>query len=552
MLQQLNIRNYAIIEELSIEPCDQLNTLTGETGAGKSIILGALSLILGDRADSTALINKEEKCVVEARFDVKENKSFRKFLKEEDLDDDEFCIIRREIATNGKSRAFINDTPVSLQQLNKLTSLLVDLQQQFGHLALKNDSFQMDVVDAIAKNNALNTEYSILFKKHQEFSKQLIALKEKQSNWQKETDYKQFLLDELLQANFKEQEIEDAEHQLKQLSHAEKIIAVLQAARFLLNEGEQPINNELKKISQQLQSIADVMDGVDRLQQRISSVYIELKDVAEELEILEGKISLDPALMQHLQERLDLGYKLLKKHAVQTTTDLLRIQHQLDQDLQATQNLSTEIENLSLQQQTNFVELTAIATQLSSQRKKAAPKIAEEVNKLLKLVGMPNAHIQIQIEALKEPSFMGMDDVQFMLDANKSGQWLPVYKAASGGEMSRIMLCIKSLTAKAMHLPTLIFDEVDAGISGEAARQVGLLLKELGNYHQVICITHQPQVAAKGLRHFFVYKEADKNKKIATRVRVLQKEERTLAIAQMMGGEQPTEAALQSARELLG
>lgn len=551
MLQQLNIRNYAIIEELSIEPCEHLNTLTGETGAGKSIILGALSLILGDRADSTVLINKEEKCVVEARFDVKENKSFRKVLKEEDLDDGEVCIIRREIATNGKSRAFINDTPVNLQQLNKLTCLLVDLQQQFGHLALKDNSFQMDVVDAIAKNNELNTEYSILFKKHLDITKQLIALKEKQSNWQKETDYKQFLLDELLHANFKEQEIEYAEQQLKQLIHAEKIISVLQAARFLLNEGEQPINNELKKTTQQLQSIADVMDGVDRLQQRISSVYIELKDVAEELENLEGKISLDPALMQNLQERLDLGYKLEKKHAVQTTADLLLIQHQLDQDLQATQNLSTEIENLSLQQQTNIVEMTAIATQLSTQRKKVAPRIAEEVNKLLKLVGMPNAQIQIAIETLKEPSFIGMDDVQFMFDANKSGQWLPVYKAASGGEMSRIMLCIKSLTAKAMHLPTLIFDEVDAGISGEAARQVGLLLKELGNYHQVICITHQPQVAAKGLRHFFVYKEADKNKKIATRVRVLQKEERTLAIAQMMGGEQPTEAALQSARELL-
>lgn len=551
MLLELNIRNYAIIEELHIQPCAQLNTLTGETGAGKSIILGALSLILGDRADSTILINKEEKCVVEAKFDVRDNKVFRKTLKKEDLDDEDYCIIRREITANGKSRAFINDTPVNLQQLNKLTSLLVDLQQQFGHLALKEDTFQMDVVDAIAKNGTLNIQYSELFKKHQDLTKLLSALKEKQSIWQKETDYKQFLLDELLQANFKEQEIEFAEEQLKQLSHAEKIISVLQSSRFLLNEGEQPINNELKKIAQQLQSISDVMKDAASLQERISSVLIELKDVADELENLEGNISLDPALLQSLQEKLDLGYKLLKKHGVHTTQDLLQIQTQLSQDLQATQNLSAEIETVSQEQQANFKELISVATQLSTQRKKAAPKIAEEVNKLLKLVGMPNAQIQINLEPLTEPGFLGMDDVQFFLDANKSGQFLPVYKAASGGEMSRIMLCIKSLTAKAMHLPTLIFDEVDTGISGEAARQVALLLKELGNYHQVVCITHQPQVAAKGARHFFVYKEADKTKRIATRVRVLAKEERIHAIAQMIGGEQPSDAAIQSARELV-
>jgi DNA repair protein RecN (Recombination protein N) len=294
------------------------------------------------------------------------------------------------------------------------------------------------------------------------------------------------------------------------------------------------------------------MKGVEDLQQRISSVHIELKDIAAEIESLEGKISLDPAKMQTLQERLDMGYKLCKKHGVQTTAELSQVQQQLEQDLQATQNLSTEIQQLEAEQQTNFKALKEIAQQLSTQRKKTAPKIAEEVNKLLKLVGMPNAQIQIQIEALKEPAFMGMDEVQFLLDANKSGQWLPVYKAASGGEMSRIMLCIKSLTAKAMHLPTLIFDEVDTGISGEAARQVGLLLKELGNYHQVICITHQPQVAAKGARHFFVYKEADKQQRIATRIRVLEKEERTRSIAQMIGGEQPSDAALQSARELMG
>lgn len=551
MLQKLVIKNYAIIDYLAIEPDSHLNTVTGETGAGKSIILGALSLILGERADSSVLINKEEKCIVEGYFDVKDNGVFKTVLQEEDLDEEDQCIIRREINASGKSRAFVNDTPVTLNVLNKLTSLLVDLHQQFGHLALEDDHFQMDVVDAVAGNGARVERYKEQYGRYKKVSRELDACKQQQAQWQKEADYKQFLLDELLQLSFKPGEIEEAEQQLKQMGHAERIIAVLQMSRQALDEGEQPLANELKRIAQHLQGIADVMPTVNSLQERISSAYAELKDIAGELEMLESKVNLDAELMQQLQDRVDVGYKLLKKHAVQDTAELLTLQQKLEDDLKATQDLHDTISKLEKEQADVYKDVLSLAVDISKARKKAAPQIAGKVTELLALVGMPNAKFDIALKELQQPNATGMDEVSFLLDANKSGSSQPVYKAASGGEMSRIMLCIKSLTAKAMHMPTLIFDEVDTGISGEAARQVGILLRSLSEYHQVICITHQPQVAAKGSRHFYVYKDEDKAARITTKVRVLQADERVLAIARMIGGEDPSDAAMQNARELV-
>jgi DNA repair protein RecN (Recombination protein N) len=551
MLQKLTINNYAIIDHLVIEPDAHLNTVTGETGAGKSIILGALSLILGERADTSVLINKNEKCVVEACFDVKSNKAFAKAMAENELDEEDECIIRREINANGKSRAFINDTPVTLSVLNDITSLLVDLHQQFDHLALEDDHFQMDVLDAIARNGDLKKQYEHIFQQYRKTVQELDAKKAQQASWQKEADYKQYLLDELVQAAFRENEVEDAELQLKQLTHAERIINVLQSSRHALEEGEQPLVNELKRIGQQLQSIAEVMPESVSLQERLGSAFAELKDVAGELEHLEGKISLDPALMQQLQEKQDLGYKLFKKHAVSTTADLLALQQRLEEELKASFDLNDIIGKLNSDKEKIHRQLLDEAKKLSAQRKKVAPAIATKVTELLGLVGMPNAGFNIKIEDVENPGSLGMNDVSFLLDANKSGQFLPLHKAASGGEMSRIMLSIKSLTAKAMHLPTLIFDEVDTGISGEAARQVGILLRELSQYHQVICITHQPQVAARGAKHFFVYKDNADGKRITTKVKILLQDERVLAIARMIGGEQPSEAALQNARELV-
>ena len=550
MLQKLVIKNYAIIDHLVIEPDAHLNTVTGETGAGKSIILGALSLILGERADTSVLINKNEKSVIEGYFDVSRNEVFKQAMAEAELDYDEQCIIRREISTSGKSRAFINDTPVMLNVLNRLTSLLVDLHLQFGHLALEDDNFQMEVIDAVGNSAALATHYKELYYRHKTIKQKLADNRERQAQWQKEADYKQYLLDEMLHAGFKENEIEHADQQLKQMSHAERIISVLQAGSKLLEEGEQPLLNELKRVSQQLQGIIDVMPEIKPLQERVSSAWAELKDIAGELEHEAGKVMLDPAIMEQLQQRIDLGYKLLKKHGLKTTEELLTFQQHLENELKATLDINEAIERLAKEEGVLYKELVAEAERLSALRKKAIAPFTKKINELLILVGMPNARFDARIENIP-PSIHGADRISFMLDANKSGQFQILQKAASGGEMSRIMLCIKSLTAQALHMPTLIFDEVDTGISGEAARQVGILLRDLSQYHQVICITHQPQVAAKGSRHFYVYKEADKNERLSTKVKVLQQDERVLAIARMIGGEKPSEAAISNARELV-
>lgn len=551
MLQKLTIKNYAIIDNLVVTPEEGLNIVTGETGAGKSIILGALSLILGERADTSVLINKEEKCVVEAVFDVAGNTAFRKALVAEELDDEEQCIIRREINTSGKSRAFVNDTPVKLNVLNGLTSLLVDLHQQFDHLAMDDDHFQMDVLDAVAGNNALRKEYRGQYKSYKTVANTLANLEAQQSEWQKEADYKQFLLDELQEASLSENEIEEAEHELKKLNNAERITQVLQESVFSLNEGEQPVLNQLKRILQRLQEVEELLPGVAELNKRINSVHIELEDVTGELETLTGDVVIDEEQIQQLQDKVDIGYKLLKKHSVQTTNELLAIQEKLEEELQQSLNIEEEITRTKQQQDKLLKQVTETGSKLSAARAKEGKKFAQEVNKLLVLVGMPNALFSVNIQSLKAPAAYGMDQVQFYLDANKSGRALPVHKAASGGEMSRIMLCIKSLTAKAMHLPTLIFDEVDTGVSGEAAKQVGILLRGLSQYHQVICITHQPQVAARGNNHLYVYKEAETGGRINTRLRVLSEEERVLAVAKMIGGEQPGEAAMQNARELM-
>ena len=551
MLQKLVIKNYAIIDYLAIEPDSHLNTVTGETGAGKSIILGALSLILGDRADTAVLINKSEKSVVEGYFDVSKNEPFKKALAANELDYEEQCIIRREIAVNGKSRAFVNDTPVTLNVLNQLTSLLVDLHQQFGHLALEEDNFQLETLDAIGGTSEASARYSQLYNKHRKVKKQLTENRELQAQWQKESDYKQYLLDELTEAAFKPGEIEQAAQQLKQMGNAERIIQVLAGGRMLLEDGEQPFVNELRRMSQQLQGLLDIMPRLKPLQERITSAWAELKDIAEELGVEEEKVTVDPELMDQLQQRIDTGYKLLKKHAVLTTEDLIALAERLEEELKATLDINNSIERLAREEETLYKELITEGEKLGAARRKTIPGFVTKMNELLVLVGMPNARFAVRLE-LTAPSLYGADTIQLMLDANKSGQFQPLQKAASGGEMSRIMLCLKSLTAKALHMPTLIFDEVDTGISGEAARQVGTLLRNLSQYHQVICITHQPQVAARGTRHFYVYKQADATGKLATQVKTLEQSERVLAIARMIGGEQPSEAAINNAKELVG
>lgn len=551
MLQQLSINNYAIIDKLNIRPDVHLNIVTGETGAGKSIILGALSLILGERADTSVLINKDAKCIVEATFDVNQNEAFKNALKNAELDVEEQCIIRREINSAGKSRAFVNDTPVTLSILNSLTALLVDLHQQFDNHAIEDDMFQLSVVDVLAKDSKLKEDYQIVFKQYQQVLHELEQKQYQQAQWQKDADYKQFLFDELEQVNFAPNEIEEAEQQLKQLSAAEKIISVLQQARFVLDEGELPLANEIRRQAQQLNGIVDVLPEANLLSERLNAIYAEAKDIAAELEHIESKISLNPEQMARLEERMDIGIKLYKKHAVHSTHELIEIFTNLGNELKATLNLHEAISKLEKEKDSLYQQVQKLGSDLSATRLKTAPEIAQRITQMLSEVGMPNAQFMISIEPLPKAGMNGLDVVSFRLDANKSGHFQPVYKAASGGEMSRIALCIKSLIARTVHLPTLIFDEVDTGISGEAARKVAALLQDLAQYHQVICITHQAQVAAKGSTHFYVYKEQGKEGKINTQVRVLAPDEKVLAIAKMIGGEQPSEAALLNAKELV-
>jgi DNA repair protein RecN (Recombination protein N) len=549
MLKKLVIRNYAIIDHLVYEPDARLNTITGETGAGKSIILGALSLILGERADSSVL-KDGNKAVVEAHFAVAGNVALAEALAEAELDNDDICLVRREVAPNGKSRAFVNDTPVTLNVLHTVASKLVDLHLQFGHLALEDDRFALDVADALADNQELRTTYSALYSRHKKLLRQIADLKEKRALWQKEADYKQYLLDELVQAGFKPGEIEAAEQKIKTINHAERIKTVLQGCRVALEEGEQPILNGIKLIIKQLNGIGEVLPEVKGLQERLNASWAELKDIAEELENHDERTAYDPEKADALQQRIDLGYKLFKKHSVTDTAGLQQVRDNLDNELQTTLNLNDTIEHLAGEEAVVYKELLAVAAQLSQRRKEEAPKLTEKLNALLPLVGMPNAKMKVQVATI-EPSNNGIDEVSFLLDANKSGQFQLLQKAASGGEASRIMLCIKSLTANALQMPTLIFDEVDTGISGEAARQVGALLRKLADYHQVICITHQPQVAARGTSHAYVYKEAEASGRLSTKMRILPAKERILAIARMIGGDNPGDAAISSAKELL-
>lgn len=549
MLKQLHIRNYVIIDYLEIDFSKGMNIVTGETGAGKSIILGALNLILGERADAGALVDKEKKCVIEGIFNVGDAEEIANFLSTNDLDQLAEITVRREIATNGKSRAFINDTPVNLSQLQQLSSLLVDLHQQFDTMQLGNSDFQIHVLDALANNQNNLAGYKKTFIEWQSSKKQLEALKEQQTQFAKESDYNQFQYDELAEANFKENELEEIDHSLKTLSNSEGIKAALGKAYNELEEGEQPLVQQLKGIVNTLNNFSAYHKELPEIINRINSTQVELQDIASELEHISNGIHYNPEKAEELSDRLSIGYKLQKKHGVQSTNELLIVQKELEEKLQNSLHIQEDIEKLEAIVAGQMKSVEDVAGKISLARKKQIPSFEKKVDELLTQVGMPNAVLKISFD--KKPlSISGNDAVDFLFDANKSGQFKPVNKVASGGELSRLMLCIKNLVAQRMNLPTLIFDEIDTGISGEAAKQVGIIMKELAGSRQVICITHQPQIAGRADAHYFVYKEA-RGKKVSTGIRRLDTEERITAIARMLSGEKPTAAALENAREMV-
>lgn len=554
MLSRLSIQNYAIIDELEIDFSGQLNIITGETGAGKSIIMGALGLILGERADMTVLVNKEKKCVIEGTFRAADKKRIQHFLKENELDTEEDLVVRREIGSNGKSRAFINDTPVNLSQLNTLSSLLVDLHQQFDTLELGESDFQREVLDALANNSSLLENYTQEYIRWQQLKKETAILKEQQLQFNKEADYNRFQYTELEEAAFKENELEDAEASLKMLSNAEGIKQALGKAYFELKESESPVVQQLKIVLNQLQPFSAYHPDLPALLQRLQSAQIELQDIADDVDRISNHVNYDPETIEQLNERLSLGYKLQKKHGVSSTKELLQVQRTLEEKLQAVLNIEEEIVKKEAALAASAQALAAQAEKISAARRKQIKPLEEKVNKLLVQVGMPNAKLKVDMQT-GDPGPSGHDKVEFLFDANRSGQFQPVRKVASGGELSRLMLCIKSLVAQSIDLPTMIFDEIDTGISGEAARQVGIILKELAAKRQVICITHQPQIAGKANAHFFVYKEIVKGAAgkdaVKTNIKLLSTEERITAIAKMLSGEKPTAAAMENAREMV-
>ncbi len=549
MLTRLSINNYAIIDELEIDFSGKLSIITGETGAGKSIIIGALGLILGERADSSSLVNKEKKCIVEGTFSGNSKKQVTDFLKANELDAEEELVLRREIGTNGKSRAFINDTPVNLVQLQQLSSLLIDLHQQFDTLELGETDFQRQVLDALAGQLSLVEEYQLQYRQWLQLRKETEELKAQQQQFEKEADYNRFQFTELEEAAFRENELEETEAELKLLNNSEGIKAALAKTYFDLRESETPVVQQLKILLNQLNAFSSYHPDLPVLLQRLQSAQVELQDIADDVDRISNHINYDPDRIEQLNERLSLGYKLQKKHGVSSTAELLMIQKELEEKLQAVLNIEETIQQKEKETNHLLAEAKKTAEKITTGRNKQVKTLEDKVNKLLVQVGMPNAKLKVLVQPA-DLSSSGADAIEFLFDANRSGQFQPVRKVASGGELSRLMLCIKSLVAQSIDLPTLIFDEIDTGISGEAARQVGIIMKELAAKRQVICITHQPQIAGKADAHFFVYKEIVKDK-VKTNIKQLTTEERITAIAKMLSGEKPTAAAMENAREMV-
>jgi len=550
MLSKLEIHNYILIDQLSIDLSNQLSVITGETGAGKSIIMGALGLILGDRADSTVCRDASKKCFIEGTFSLSNKQTYKAFFTEHDLDLTDEVIIRREINAQGKSRAFINDTPINLNELKQLTSQLVDLHQQFDTLTLGDTDFQRTVIDALAGVHKDLAQYQSIFHLWKDHQKQLAELITRRDEFEKTESYKKHLLEELAALQLKENELEHLEQELKFLENAVSIKAQIDQSIQVLESADNPIVQQLKQIANNLDGIVKWQPEFADLLNRLKAAQIELADVANELSNWQDKIDFDDKKMVLIQDRLSEGYSLQKKHKVQSTNELISIQQQLELDLTAVLSLDEEINQLTKQVKSDEKKVVELATSLTQKRNKETAPFTKNVNQLLHQVGMPNAKIKVTIDEVAYNAY-GKDKIDFLFDANNTQKFEPIKKVASGGELSRLMLCIKSLVAKSIDLPTMIFDEIDTGISGEPAKQVGLLLQGLGQARQVLCITHQPQIAAKGHAHLFVYKE-QKGTSTNTFLRALSANERVQHIALMIGGDPPSKSALENAKELLG
>lgn len=552
MLKRLEISNYALIDNLDISFSSELNILTGETGAGKSIILGALSLILGQRADSKYFFNQQKKCVIEGTFQVS-GFHLQDFFKENDLDYELDTVLRREISADGKSRSFINDTPVNLTTLKQLGEKLIDVHSQHATLEINDEGFQLLVVDTIAGNEKLLGQYTATYKAYKQRLADLKELISESEQSKSDLDYFQFQFDELNKASLSADEQSSLEQELDKLTHAEEIKRSLLVAGAALSEGDASALTLLKEAVSNLSTAQKYNPEVAGLSDRLNSALIEIKDITSEIEHLEQKSLVDLPRLEEVNLRLDLIYSLQKKHRVGSNSELLEILESLSEKLNNILFADDDILKLTAEVDELHHQLTELSEELHNKRIAVIPEIEESVKNRLQEVGMPNAVLSISSERLEQNKFdaSGTDKIRFLFSANKGQSLMPMNKVASGGELSRLMLSIKSIIAVHTALPTIIFDEIDTGISGEVALKVGTIMEKLSKNMQVVAITHLPQIAARGNAHYTVYKD-EKSDVTHTNIRLLTKEERVLELAKMLSGNDPGESAILNAKELLG
>ncbi|MFV8339250.1 DNA repair protein RecN [Flavobacterium sp. LB3P21] len=549
MITSLSIKNYALIEKLSIDFSKGFSTITGETGAGKSIILGALGLVLGKRADLTSLKNKEEKCIIEAHFEISKY-NLLSFFEANDLDYENDTIIRREILPSGKSRAFINDSPVNLQELQELSLFLIDIHSQQQTQELSDENVQFEIIDAIANNKETILEYQSLLKSYKSDKSKLNSLLKRQSESKKEQEYNTFLLDELVAAQLKSGEQETLEADFEKLNNVEIIKESIDRSLAIANEEQIGVMHNLNEIKVSLQKIASFSTEYNSLLERIASVTIEFDDISDEMNRCSEKLINDPEQLDLISQKLQVIFNLQKKHQVSSVDELLEIQANLENSVLELGNMEEEIAALIVSIEQKTIELDAFSTTIHNNRLDSIPVLSQKLITILETLGMPNVRFNIDIKTTETYFQNGKDELQFLFSANKGTDFGLLKKVASGGEMSRIMLAVKAILAQYSKLPTLIFDEIDTGVSGEIAIRMGEIMKEMSQEMQIFAITHLPQIAAKGNAHFKVFKSTV-GEDTLSELKLLNGEERVVEIAQMLSGTVVSDSALNHAKALL-
>jgi DNA repair protein RecN (Recombination protein N) len=548
MIKSLHIKNYALIQELEMNPSANLNIITGETGAGKSIMLGAVGLLLGNRADTKVLLDENQKCFVEGIFDIS-NYKLKAIFEQEDLDFENECVIRREISPNGKSRAFINDTPANLSALKAIGEHLMDVHSQHESLQLGSNKYQMEVLDAFASHDDLLSNFKVQFREFDRIKKELRRLEQASAKSAEDFDYKQFMFEELEQAKLDDLNQEELENELDVLENAEDIKLKLSHSSQILDESEVSVLEQLNEAKQLLNSISSFSKELGEVSDRLESSAIELQDLFNEIQRIQDKVEHDPEKIQELKERLDLLYRLQKKHSALTVQELIKLRDELSESLSEVANLDNDILKAKKELAISEKLMMECGQKLTESRKLSSLNFADEIEKIIHKIGIENGTVEIRVNAT-EPSKDGLDEIDMLFSANKGIKPQELKEVASGGEFSRLIFAVKYLIADKTALPTIIFDEIDTGVSGQVALQMIRMMKEMAKNHQVISISHLPQFAAGGDAHYFVYKDHSSDRSVS-KIRLLKNEDRITEIAKMIGGENPGVSAVESAKELL-